>query len=486
MFKLLQKAYAGLLLLPFIFILFQIETLKNFDSAELIWSFKNSFLQSLLSTLLCFFAGFVFSSGYFSLKRKWAQKAFKFIALTPILLPSLFTLLSIMPWLDKIPRGIVSMSVAHMFVYTGFVTLWMIDYIENNLISLAEVCYVQGISKTRFVFKVLFPLIWKDLIFVLGLVFAFCFTSFSIPLILGGGRGTTIEILIFEKIRISGDYSTATALTFIQTLFLASLALVLSRSKKLEIKNEYVGNSRILSSTLGFVLFCIFSLVYFGGYFFQILSSLDVIDFDLFTTPVMASIYLNTLALGVGSSIFALVFLSIYTFLFQKNWFFKFNEVYLTPSVSIVGLLFLFVWPTSGEASYLRLIMAQIFIFLPSMIKIYLHPQLLGIHPQEQIAELSGASYGQIWYKIRWPQTLPSLGVIASLVGVWSICDFSISRILMSANSILSLEILTLMSGYRLPLATMLSLVLIAISAGLLFIIQWSLYAASKKIIEQL
>jgi thiamine transport system permease protein len=75
------------------------------------------------------------------------------------------------------------------------------------------------------------PVIQSELAGLASLVFLLCFTSFAIVLTLGGGAGrATLEVAIFEALRIDLDFGRAAWLGLVQIAICAAIAAVLHRA----------------------------------------------------------------------------------------------------------------------------------------------------------------------------------------------------------------------------------------------------------------
>lgn len=61
------------------------------------------------------------------------------------------------------------------------------------------------------------PILAPRIARALGIVFMLCFTSFALPMTLGGGpRGTTLEVAIYEAVRVDADLARAALLALLQ------------------------------------------------------------------------------------------------------------------------------------------------------------------------------------------------------------------------------------------------------------------------------
>jgi thiamine transport system permease protein len=90
------------------------------------------------------------------------------------------------------------------------------------------------------------------------------FGSFSVPLVVGGARGTTVEVLIYEKIRLSGHWSEAIILALLQSVFIFTLAFIVQKSKVPRIQRW--ARLDLIGQSSGVVLSLLISALYNFGY----------------------------------------------------------------------------------------------------------------------------------------------------------------------------------------------------------------------------
>ena len=95
--------------------------------------------------------------------------------------------------------------------------------------SLLHAAHSLGASPLVAFRTITLPLIRRALVSALGITFLFCFTSYGVVRILGGPRLATVETEIYLRAVALGDISTAIALGILQMIFLALVALVISR-----------------------------------------------------------------------------------------------------------------------------------------------------------------------------------------------------------------------------------------------------------------
>ena len=74
------------------------------------------------------------------------------------------------------------------------------------------------------------PVLRSELASLASLIFLLCFTSFAIVLNLGGGSGrATLEVAIFEALRVDLDFGRAAWLGLVQVVICTSVVVMLHR-----------------------------------------------------------------------------------------------------------------------------------------------------------------------------------------------------------------------------------------------------------------
>lgn len=97
------------------------------------------------------------------------------------------------------------------------------ESIDSNVIESAK---LDGCSKWNSFRFVELPMILPSILRAFTITFIYTFTSFSVVLLLGGIRFSTVEVSIYMYSRILFDFRAAAALMVFQLLFLAVLAYV--------------------------------------------------------------------------------------------------------------------------------------------------------------------------------------------------------------------------------------------------------------------
>ncbi|AEH24759.1 ABC transporter permease [Pyrococcus yayanosii] len=190
-----------------------------------------TFWQAILSTLLTLAIGlpgaYLFANYEFPGKR-----VLKALLTVPFVMPSVMVALGFIVLFGR--SGMVASLIgrdpgilyswkaiilAHAF-YNFPVVLRMVSALWERISpSYEEVASTLGAKGFTLFFSVTLPMLLPGLAAAGMLTFIFCFMSFSIPLILGGYRYTTLEVAIFTSIMTLLDFRTGSALALLQMAF---------------------------------------------------------------------------------------------------------------------------------------------------------------------------------------------------------------------------------------------------------------------------
>ncbi|MEN0060024.1 MAG: iron ABC transporter permease [Bdellovibrio sp.] len=454
----LRGALVLFLLFPFLFLLGQFEISSMPDWAELYWAFKNSFIQSFFSALFSLFLGFWVACGLVSVSRDVAPRgrvSLEVLCLLPNFLPPLFILLSVLNVVDPFPMGLAGIVLIHSLMNFGLVAVILAHAIESKVGGVAEWAYVQGVSRPRFIWQGLLPMIRKDL-WHLGLfIFVICFASFAVPLIVGGGRGTTVEVLIYEKIRLTQEWGGAVLLALLQSVFIFALSFI-ARPRSGAARARHV-NLRLLRALSGLGVLAGLSLLYIYGYVQGLLQGLSSFSAFYGLEAAIGMSFAGTLLIGLSSGFLCYAFLMVTAYCWQASWFEKFLGGYVAPSTSLACFSLLIWGPNEGFFPYLKIPLALVLLSLNSLVRMGWASEMHSLQSQVTVAYVMGASRGQIFRELLFPQLAGRAGVLAGIAAVWACGDFAISRILAHRDLSIGMMTETLMSGYRLNQAILLS-----------------------------
>ncbi|UXR64872.1 ABC transporter permease subunit [Bdellovibrio bacteriovorus] len=441
------------------------------DMGELIWAFKNSFLQATLSAVFSLVLGFWVALGLLALNSPRTRRlrfVLEVLCLLPNFLPPIFILLSALSVIDPFPMGIAGIVIVHSLMNFGLAAVLLASTIETKLGGIIELAYVEGSSRWRFLRQGLLPMLKKDL-WLLGLfIFVICFGSFAVPLIVGGGRGTTVEVLIYEKIRLSSQWGDAVLLAFLQSVFIFSLSFIASRGKGS--LHHRPANLRLLGSYSGLMVIGVLSFVYLFGYAQGFVSGLAMISTFYELQSALVWNFLGSIVLGLSVGVLCYGGLMWIAYCWPKKWFERFLNGYVAPSTSLACFCLLILGPNEGLYPFLKIPLALTVLSLNSLFRMGWDSELHALQNQMTVAYSMGASPNQIFREVLFPQLSRRAGLLAGIASIWACGDFAVSRILAHHDLSIAMMTETLMSGYRLNQAIVLSS-LIVVAGFICFVI---------------
>ncbi len=440
---------------PYAALVWKVNLVSQLDWPELWWALKNSIWQASWSALGSLLTGFFLCLGFFRLQRagvyrSWMERPLAMLLLLPSFLPPLFILLVMLSLVNPFPIGLVGVIVIHVVMNAGLVALLLKSMIESKMKPLLEMAWLEGSTQSQFI-RAASGMVARDLFGILLFVFVLCFCSFSIPLIAGGGRATTLEILIYEKIRISGAWGEGLTLSLIQMSLVMALSLIpfsarrnlFGRSGKVPLLGSEAGVFGLFLYCVGFITF--FILESFAGWQ-QVLQIPGLWEQALETVPF-------SLFFGISVGLLTAGLLLLSAVLMPFPALHRLISGTVSPSTALLGFSLLLVFPQEEPWSWIQWIVGFTFLIFSTLYRWGWDQQVSGIIDQVQVAETLGASRVLIFREILWPQLLPPATLMASVASLWALGDFALGKILVGRDISLSLLIETLMSSYRLQAA---------------------------------
>lgn len=448
-------------------------SMAQFDLAEFLWALKNSFWLGGVSSLLSLILGFLLSFGLGFSEQKLPRLSgyLRQALLFPIYLPPFFVILIFFYWFDFAPLGLASSALAQTLTYAGMVAVLLSRIFSEALSDLSEVAQVQGLSRGKF-FWMSRALVSKPILAVVLFVFAVSFSSFSIPLVLSGGKGTTLEILIYEKVKISQDFGSALSFSLFQSLLLGLFFWLIS--SQFSVSSFRTRSSRMFSSRVGFLFLLLWLLVQIFPWIGQSREGWDQAWRQLTEAPNFWDELLQACANSLGLAISAMTLVCglslglIYLMIFSKLP--QAIRSYFPLSVSLLGLSGLLLMDILGvEGAYLY---SLVLMILPALLRLNIESKMQTLEPQIQVAQIMGANKFLVFGRIVFPQVKRELALIAGMTFLWTLGDFAVAKFFLPSGSTLTLLIENLMTSYRIQGAILLGLIVIALG-GVMQLILW-------------
>lgn len=463
----LRGAIVAFLVFPFLFLIYQFGAGGPVDWREIEWAARNSFHQAFFSATFSILFGLWGAAGLLcfstGLRRRW-RALLELFLLLPNFLPVIFTLLALLNLVDPFPMGRWGIVLVHTALNWGLAAVLLAGLIENKAGGAAELAWVEGCGRFRFLTRVLLPMLSKDILLLWTFVFSVCFGGFAVPLVVGGGRGTTLEVLIFERIRLSTDWSQAVMIAALQSILLFALALAASRGKGAP--RDRIAQMHLFRSRSGVAPILLATFLLALGYlqglplgFAQLANFLELSG-DLWRSS------LGTMTVGMLTGVLCFALLLTASALIPSRWFEKFMTGFAPPSQALTAFAFLVVTPNEGFWPFVKIPLALTLLTVPVLWRMGWQADLDSLKRQREVASTLGASGAEFLKWVALPQLAPRAATLAGLAAVWAAGDFAVSRILAHRDLTLAMMTETLMTGYRLGLASVLGIAVLV--AGIL------------------
>jgi len=406
--------------------------------------------------------GVVMAMGALTLRSPRAEKFLEFWLLVPNLIPQLFLILAVLNlslWIPCFRPSFGAVVMTHAMLNSGLVALALLRLLSSKLSGFLDLAIVEGANRRMIWWEVILPALKSELLFLFLFVFSVCMTSFSIPLVLGGLRVSTFEVLIYQTLRTTSDWSKAIDYALIQILALSLFALLIPKPRW-----SWTGSTTQWQQ-LGLKRFLPFafapSAVLILGWGIGIAQAArHYVSEDLFFDPTVAALTTMIVALGTG---FATLLLCLWiSYVWPHPCLSRFMKSYLAPSSAITGFALLILPGQSGNWPLVKMIVALTLLSFPLLFRWMGQSALESLEEPIAVARTLGASWSQILFEIIWPQRAPIFFRMAGVSALWASGDFALSSIVAEGHRTWALWIDSLLNSYRLDLASLLTIPLFA------------------------
>ena len=471
----------ALVLFPIFVFLFKIPLLRFPTSSQWFEVLLSTLLQAGLSAFFSVLFGVFGALGFCYVFPKYIKKGgVELFCLLPALLPPL---VSVLAWVNvseffiHFPFSFSSVLAVHVLMNIGLVSVFFSRLFCTQTGDLSAWAFLHGVNRWQFLKKILFFEMRKDIILIFLLIFSFCFTSFSVPLLVGGVSGQTLEVFIAEKLKDPFTWPEAMALFLVETVFIFIFFSLLygRREKEAQIKEK---KKLYLLPCFPFMVLPVLPalLIFFG--LGDVFSSKTIWQ-DLFTIRMSVIVAgIQTVLVGIGTGICVLLLFSAVTFCLRDFFLRRFLVAYSGASVAFMGFAFLLIGSDGQVAVVLKWSLGLSLLFLPALYRLMGESLLRRLKNQIQLVDLMGAGKIMSFTKVTWPQCASTFFFLSGIAAFWACGDFAYSSIVAGELGHLALLIQDLFASYRFELATALTWLLIfigvfccSIFAGVAFVL---------------
>ena len=452
------------LLGPYFLLLYHFGDMSFPSYEEFIWVFRNTLSQSIVSAFLSLVLGLFSSLGLIYLRQRfpswgsWVEP----LAVIPTTLPVLFIILSILNLIPNFPLGLTGVVLVHSVMNVGLVAVIVVRLLKERAGGMAEMAWLEGASTWFFLSRGLRGYIGRDLFLVFFFVFSLCFSSFAVPLIVGGETGVTLEVLMYEKIRIYGDWSTAIGLALFQAffVFLVSFGANPSKAQNYALRRNLSVLQHKWSWGIPYLISFLVILGFFPG-FFQGWG--QVLQQEVIQQAAIKG-FLGSLVVGFGTGFSLLALFFAIALVCPSRLLETFLRGFVVPSSVLTGfaLLLINIGPAESlSIHFIKIVSGLTLILLPILYRLRWQSVISQIRGQVQVARTLGASWLMILNDLIIPQTSRSAGFLAGFGAFWASGDFALSNIIADGDYTLALVVKSLISHYRLDMAVFLGWILL-------------------------
>jgi len=395
--------------------------------------------------------------------------------------------------------GLGGILLAHVYLNASFASralLHSFESIPKEKYKLAKSLNFSVLE--RFLF-VEYPALKSTLLSIGSTIFLLCFTSFAVVLLLGGSPNyNTLEVAIYEAVKLDFDIGMALKLALIQ-LSISAVLVVLSSSFRTGLANLKTSHTlipwkepKVLRVVQWFIigLFTLFFVlplivIFLDGigadfgcilkeplFIKSLITSLSLATVSSILTVIIALLLSNarrnfTLPTRLANRPFAKVLDAIIAFS---------GNLYLAIPSLVLGLGFFLmyqkydgseiVWATAA------LLTANILMSLPFALSVLTPAMHKTAQRYDKLAFSLGLSKVQRWFYVEYPYLKSSLGYIFALAFCFSLGDLGIIALFGSDEfSTLPWYLYQLMGSYRTTDAAGVALVLLVLVLGVFMVI---------------
>ena len=434
---------------------------------------SGALIQALLSCLFTLFFGTLGAFGWLTCFSRQPSNKFRFViflALVPCLFPPLFVVLLSCKAIDSLPTGLGGIVFFHCLMNVGLCSLLLFKIMEEKIFQFYPLSLINGTSPFKFITRGLIPELKSDFL-TLGFYFIILyFFSFSIPLLVGGSRFGGVEVFIYEKIILMGQWNQALHYSLLLFLSLYILSFFIPDFQPSETSENH-GNRKLLSR-LGHPLFLHIGLC--PAYLVLIGLIRILMEWNWENPLLWWNSIRGTLITGLLTGLLVFTLLSMIGFSFFNKKFSRFFLTFINPGWVVVGFSFLLMGENIFFSKFIKSSMALSLLYLPFLFRLSFQQKLKDLNKQVLVSGLFPVSWFKTYRELIFPQSLPLICFLSGLAAFWACGDFALTGLVINNDSLstLALDIQALIQNYRLEQALVLFIPLMILSFLVFFVFQ--------------
>jgi len=475
--------------------------------------------QATLSTLLSLLVGLLLAWSLAHQARFCCRQAVVALFGSSLVLPSLIVAFGIITvlgnhgWLNQLSElltghtfgsyvyGLSGILIAHVYLNASFASLGLLRAFESIPIEKYRLSTSLGLSPWQRFWTLEWVAIRGSLPRIGITIFLLCFSSFAIVLLLGGSPAyNTLEVAIYEAVRIDFDLPVALQIATIQLMI--SIALVLLASGMPQGLNNLKASSRLVpwperakTALIQRSTILLLSVVYLLPLIAVVLDGFHADLMRLFLRPL----FLRSLGISLGiATISAMLTVVVALMLADARRHFGLplrisergigrlfglliafsGNLYLAIPSLIMGLGFFLIARNIGGSmnawGFVAILTANLLMSLPFALAIMIPAMGKTARRYDKLSFSLGLSPLQRWRYAEWPYLKQSIGYIAALSFSLSLGDLGVIALFGNQEiTTLPWYLYQLMGSYRTTDAAGVALVLLGLVFGIFFAVQY-------------
>ena len=378
--------------------------------------------------------------------------------------------------------GLHGVVLAHVFFNLPLATRLLLQGWHNIPAERFRLCAQLRMSPTAIFRAVEMPMLRAVVPGALALVFVICLTSFAVALTLGGGpRATTIELAIYQAFRFDFDLGRAALLSLVQLVLAGGMAIAALRLVPAVSTGGGLDRDMTRWDARGGMQRGLDTVVILLAALFLLVPLWAVVLRGALGLPSMPSSVYHAAWASIGVALASIVLLLLLA-LPMAGWIAGRKG----GGVEAVGLLglsasplmigtgwFILINPYANPSDFALAVtvLVNAMMSLPFALRILVPPMRDAMQTYGRLSAMLGLSGWRLWRVVLIPRLRAQIGFAAGLTGALSMGDLGVIALFADPDRVtLPLQMVRLMSAYRMDAAAGAALVLLVLSLGIFWL----------------
>jgi thiamine transport system permease protein len=395
--------------------------------------------------------------------------------------------------------GLGGILLAHVYLNASFASRALLHSFE----SIPKEKYKLAKSLNFSVFErflyVEYPALKSTLLSIGSTIFLLCFTSFAVVLLLGGSPSyNTLEVAIYEAVKLDFDIGLALKLALIQ-LSISAVLVVLSSGFKINVANLKTHDTLVLwketkvLQVFQWLIIGVFTLFFVLPLVVIVLDGIGADFGRILQEPLFVKSFITSVSLAMVSSILTVI-IALLLSNARRNFTLQtrlastpFSKVldgivafsgnlYLAIPSLVLGLGFFLMYQKYDGSEVLwatvALLTANVLMSLPFALSVLTPTMHKTAQRYDKLSFSLGLTRMQRWFYVEYPYLKSSLGYVFALAFCFSLGDLGIIALFGSDEfTTLPWYLYQLMGSYRTTDAAGVALVLLVLVLSVFMVI---------------